>query len=256
MVKFLVSRLVAMVFILFAIVSCTQQPEKEEWVPLFNGTNLDGWVMKFSGSELNENYLNTFRVEDSILKVSYENYDAFNNRYGHLFYEKPFSSYRLQLQYRFVGEKLADSPWWTENNSGVMIHSQAPETMPLIPNPMDENVDFLEHFPVSIECQLLGDAVTANACQIHSFIDINGEQAKERNINSNSPSYSPEEWVQLEIVVLADSIVHHIVEGDTVLTYTNLRQAKDGAPLKEGYIALQAESQPVEFKNIEILKLE
>ena len=255
MTKFLLSRLLATVCILSTIVSCTQQPEKEEWVPLFNGTNLDGWVMKFSGSELNENYLNTFRVEDSILMVSYENYDAFNNRYGHLFFEKPFSRYKLKLQYRFVGEKLPDSPWWTENNSGIMIHSQAPETMPLIPDPMDEKVDFLEHFPVSIECQLLGEAVTANVCQIHTLIDVNGKKAGERNIYSTSPSYKPGKWVHLEIVVLADSIVHHIVEGDTVLTYTNLRLEKDGAPLTAGYISLQAESQPVEFKNIKILEL-
>lgn len=242
-------------FVILSITGCTTQTKKEEWHSLFNGKNLDGWVMKFSGSELNHNYLNTFRAEDGILKVSYDNYHTFDNRYGHLFYEKPFSRYRLRLQYRFIGEKLPDSPWWTENNSGVMIHSQAPETMPLIPDPMDENVDFLSHFPASIECQLLGEAVTANACQIYTTIDVDGNKAKERNIYSNSPNYSPEEWVQLEIVVLADSIVHHIVEGDTVLTYSNLKLAKDGSPLKEGYIALQAESQSVEFRNIEVLNL-
>jgi hypothetical protein len=135
-----------------------------------------------------------------------------------------------------------------------MIHSQAPETMPLIPQPVDEKLDLLDHFPVSIECQLLGDAVTANACQIHSVIDVNGKKAGERNIYSNSPSYNPGKWVHLEIVVLADSIVHHIVEGDTVLTYTNLR-LPDGTPLDKGYIALQAESQPVQFKNIRIMDL-
>jgi hypothetical protein len=158
------------------------------------------------------------------------------------------------LQYRFVGDKLPDSPWWTENNSGVMIHSQAPETMPLLPDPMNDSLDLLEHFPLSVECQLLGDAVTANACQIYTIIDVDGEKAKERNVYSDSPNYDPNEWVQLEIIVLADSIVHHIVEGDTVLTYTNLR-LPDGTPLDKGYIALQAESQPVQFKNIRIMDL-
>lgn len=244
------------VAILTFFISCTSRVEKEKWIPIFNGINLEGWSMKFSGRKLNENLLNTFRVQDSILKVSYKNYDAFNNRYGHLFYNKPLSKYKLRLEYRFVGEKLPDSPWWTEYNSGVMIHSQAPETMPLIPEPMDESVDLLGHFPVSIECQLLGNAVTANACQINTIINVNGKEAGERNIYSNSSDYRSDEWVHLEIVVLADSIVHHIVEGDTVLTYSNLRLAKDGTPLKEGYIALQAESQPVEFRNIQLLQLE
>jgi len=211
--------------------------------------------MKFSGCELNENYLNTFFVEDSILKISYENYEAFNNRYGHIFYKVPYSHYRLKFEYRFVGEKLPDSPWWTKYNSGVMIHSQSPESMPFIPDPMDTVVDFLAHFPRSIECQLLGSANTANACQIGTLIDIDGQLASERNINSSSISYPPEKWVNIELIVLGDSIVHHIVEGDTVLTYTNLRIANTQKPLKEGYIALQAESQPVEYRNIKLLPL-
>jgi hypothetical protein len=242
------------VMLIAGLVACNPDKKNDEWYSLFNGENLDGWVMKFSGSELNHNYLNTFKVEDGILNVSYEKYDAFENRYGHLFYKKPFSSYRLQMQYRFWGEKLPDSPWWTENNSGVMIHSQAPETMPLLPDPMNDSLDLLEHFPVSVECQLLGDAVTANACQIYTIIDVDGEKAMDRNVYSNSPNYDPNEWVQLEIIVLADSLVHHIVEGDTVLTYTNLRLS-DGTPLDKGYIALQAESQPVQFKNIRIMDL-
>jgi hypothetical protein len=80
------------------------------------------------------------------------------------------------------------------------------------------------------------------------------------------------------VVVLGDSIIKHIVEGDTVLTYEKPQIgggfvgkdhdwkaghidnaaywiSKDGSPLKEGYIALQAESHPVDFRNIEILDL-
>lgn len=254
MIKKFLSGFIVTVLIIPLIFGCIREPE-EKWVPLFNGVSLDGWKVKFSGSEIEYNCFNTFRVEDSVLKVCYDNYDAFNNCYGHLFYEKPFSKYKLRLQYRFVGEKLPDSPFWTKNNSGVMIHSQAPETMPLIPDPMDDDIDFLEHFPVSVECQLLGNASTANACQIHTVFDVGGRKAGERNINSHSPAYSPNKWIQLELVVLADSIVHHIVEGDTVLTYSNIRLERDGTPLKEGYIALQAESQPVEFKNIEIMEL-
>jgi len=159
----MIKKILPCVFLILVLSCKTNKTniEKENWIEIFNGVNLNGWIMKFSGCELNENYLSTFIVEDSILKISYENYEAFNNRYGHIFYEVSYSHYRLKLEYRFVGDKLPDSPWWTSNNSGVMIHSESPGSMPLIPDPMDPEVDFLAHFPRSIECQLLGGANTA-----------------------------------------------------------------------------------------------
>jgi hypothetical protein len=254
------------IIIIFFLVSiaCNRNKQKNrEWQPLFNGKDLTGWIAKFSGNELNKNYLNTFRVKDGVLKVSYDNYSEFENRYGHLFYQNPFSKYKLRLQYRFTGKKMADSPWWTAFNSGVMIHAQAPASMHAISDPDDENLDLLYHFPVSVECQLLAKPVnsskpvsTANVCQIGTDIKIDGKKPKQRNIASTSKTYGPNQWVRLELVVLGDSIIHHIVEGDTVLSYTDIKTAKSGKSLSKGYIALQAESQPVEFKNIEIQFLE
>jgi hypothetical protein len=74
--------------------------------------------------------------------------------------------------------------------------------------------------------------------------------------------------VKCELVVLGDSLIRHIVEGDTVLQYSKAsigggvvngadpKIKVDGTPLKSGYIALQSEGQPVDFRNIEILDLE
>ena len=45
-------------------------------IQLFNGEDLSGWTAKFTGFPAGENYKNTFRVEDGILKVSYENWDS------------------------------------------------------------------------------------------------------------------------------------------------------------------------------------
>ena len=114
---------------------------EEGWVSLFNGKNLDGWIPKIKGYPAGENFANTFRVEDGLLKVRYEGYEgAFKNRFGHLFYKAPFSHYLLRVEYRFVGEQLPDGAGWAKKNSGVMIHGQAPETMA-----KDQD------FPVSIE---------------------------------------------------------------------------------------------------------
>ena len=115
------------------------------FVLIFNGKNLDGWLPKIKGYNLNENYGNTFRVENGILKVSYDQYTKFDNRFGHLFYKDKFSNYKLRIEYRFVGEQCPGGPTWGLRNSGVMIHCQPPGSMR-----KDQD------FPVSIEVQFLG----------------------------------------------------------------------------------------------------
>ena len=81
------------------------KPADSRWISLFNGQNLDGWKVKITGYELNDNYGNTFRVKDGILKVCYDQYDKFGGKFGHLFYREKFSHYRLRLEYRFVGDQ-------------------------------------------------------------------------------------------------------------------------------------------------------
>ncbi len=233
---------------LVALTSCKQQPA-ENWVSIFNGENLDGWDIKFSGFALNENYLNTFRVEDGKLVVSYDNYEGFNNEFGHIYYNQPFSSYKLRLEYRFVGDQVPGGAGWAFRNNGVMFHSQSAQSMEL-------NQDF----PVSIEAQLLGgdgvnERTTGNVCTPGTTVAIDGIQRFEHCITSNSPTYHGDQWVKFELVVFADSLVHHIIQGDTVFTYGNLRLEDSDLPLSRGYIALQAESHPTEFRNIEILEL-
>ncbi|MHC4399413.1 MAG: 3-keto-disaccharide hydrolase [Planctomycetota bacterium] len=131
---------------------------EEAWTPLFNGKDLAGWKVKIKGHDLGDNYKNTFRVEDGLLKVAYDGYDKFDGKFGHLFYHEPFSSYVLRVEYRFVGEQCPGGPGWAFRNSGIMIHGQSPESM-----------EKEQNFPVSIEVQLLGGSgrgtrPTGNVC--------------------------------------------------------------------------------------------
>lgn len=236
--------------------------EKESWIQLFNGEDLRGWQPKFRGRPLGENYRNTFRVEDGILKVSYDQYDTFQDEFGHLFYDTPFSHYRLRAEYRFVGEQVADGPDWAYRNNGFMLHCQPPASMGLE-----------QDFPISLEAQLLGgreqgERPTMNLCTPGSNVGIGGELRTEHCINSTSRTFRGDGWITVEVVVRGDSIVHHIVEGDTVLTYSGLQMGggaisgydpgvyKEGQPMASGYIAIQAESHPTEFRKIELLELE
>ena len=229
---------------------------KEEWIQLFNGKDLDDWVIKINGQKVNTDSLKTFRVENEVLKVSYSNYNnVFGTSYGHIFYKTPFSNYRLKLQYRFIGEQVADGKNWAEKNSGVMIHSQSPESMGLN-----------QGFPVSLEVQFLGgveegvERPTGNLCTPGTHVSMEDKLITEHCINSNSETFYGEEWIHTEILV-TDSIISHIINGKEVISYNKpiyggeylTDEAQDGKPVTSGYIALQSESHPIEFKNIELL---
>lgn len=239
---------------------------KEEWIQLFNGKDLTGWDIKITGYDLNENFANTFRVEEGMLKVSYDQYQQFGNRFGHLYYKQPFSYYKIRVEYRFVGEQLKGAPSYTERNSGVMLHSQSAKTL---------TKDQL--FPVSLEFQLLGGLgkgprTNGNLCTPGTYVEMNGKDTMAHCINSSSKTLDGDKWVTVEAVVLGDSIIHHIVQGDSVLSYQHPKigeaagyfqkaflndewQKKADTPLKEGYIALQAESHPIHFRKVELLNL-
>jgi len=251
--------LILLVLALLCTCRNSEVKKEEQWVTLFNGKDLTGWELKITGYPLNENYKEIFSVQDSILKVSYNQLDSFRGEFGHIFYKKKFSHYRLRLEYRFTGEQCPGGPDWGLRNSGVMVHSQSAESM---------GID--QDFPVSIEVQFLGglgegERSTLNVCTPGTDIDLNGVMVDGHCTNSDSKTYHGDQWVSAEIVVLGDSIIYHLVNGDTVLSYTHPRigpemkpdgyLVPDGTPLKDGYIALQAESHNVEFRKVEILEL-
>ncbi len=243
----------------FCLAACNDpKSDKEEWVQLFNGRDLEGWTVKIAGYPAGENFGKTFRVEDGLLKVRYDAYDSLRGRFGHIFTDKEYSCYKLRVEYRFVDEQLAGGPEWAWRNNGAMLHAQSPESMSI-----DQN------FPVSIEAQILGgngidERPTANVCTPGTEIYIDGALYPDHCCKSSSKTYTGDGWVTMEVVVLGDSIVHHIMEGDTVLTYTNLTIGGGGVrpvpdiapgPLKKGRIAFQSESHPIDFRKIELLDL-
>lgn len=233
-----------------------------QWIQLFNGKDINDWRVKITGYPLNNNYGNTFRVEDGLLKVSYDAYTKFDERFGHIFYKQKYSYYLLGVEYRFTGEQCPGGPAWAFRNSGAMLHSQDPESM-------TQNQDF----PISIEGQLLGgngkdERTTANLCTPGTNVVMNGKLLTDHCVSSKSKTYHGDQWVRVEVLVLGDSIIKHIIDKQTVLQYekpqigngnvSNYDSAvkKDGVLLQAGYIALQSESHPVEFRKVELVNLE
>ena len=233
-----------------------------KWIKLFNGKNLDGWVPKIKGHPVNDNFGNTFRVQDGAITVSYDQYgDQFKEQYGHLFYKKPFSAYLLVVEYRFTGEQIKDGPGWAFRNSGAMLHGQSPETM---------EID--QDFPISIEAQFLGgngkdERSTLNLCTPGTNVVMEGKLFTPHCVNSTSKTFHGDQWVTVQLLVLGDSLIKHIVGTDTVLVYGKpqydgkdqwVKQAgfQDGATIKKGTISLQSESHPVQFRKVELFDLE
>jgi hypothetical protein len=234
------------------------------WVSLFNGKDLAGWTPKISKHPLGENSHDTFRVEDGIIKVSYDKYGKFDSQYGHLYSNLAYSRYILRMEYRFEGKMMADAPSYVNLNSGVMIHSQPPQSMGL-----DQS------FPVSLEFQFLADEgkgkrSTGNVCTPGTHLELDGKKVVQHIVESSSPTFPADEWVKIEVEVHGNEEVIHRVNGQEVLRYQKPQLdpackiapaeplVKAGAPimLSYGYIALQAEGQGVWFRNIELKSLE
>ena len=245
-----------------AVLTCTTVKAADDgFVSLFNGKDLSGWKVKITGYDLDDNFGNTFRVEDGLLKVAYDQYDKFDGRFGHVFCDKPFSNYILRVEYRFVGEQVPGGPGWAFRNSGIMIHGQSPQSMR-----KDQS------FPVSIEVQLLGGGgsgkrPTGNVCTPGTHIVMDGKLITGHCNSSSSKTYHGDQWVTIEVEVHGGKVVKHIVEGKTVMEYTESqldekdpdarKLINDGQKiLTGGSISLQAESHPVQFRKIEIRELE
>jgi len=253
-------------FLSFSYFSCSQnndaaEEDQIEWISLFNGENMDDWSVKIRGYELHDNYANTFRVEDGLMKVSYDEYEQFDNKFGHIFYNTPYSTYLLRVEYRFVGQQAPGGEGWAFRNSGAMLHGQSPESMGL-----DQD------FPISIEGQILGGdgenpRPTSNLCTPGTHVVKDGELFTPHCLNSDSDTYHGDQWVTADFLVLADSLVEHRIGGRTVISYTQPQIGgggvsgykpevkEDGKLLTKGHISLQSESHPIEFRKVALVDL-
>ena len=236
-------------------------PDKKEWQQIFNGKDLKDWLPKITGYDLNDNFGNTFRVVNGVMQVGYEKYDKFNDRFGHIFYKDKFSYYIIVVEYRFTGDQAPGGANWATRNSGIMIHCQDPKTM-------GKNQDF----PISIEAQLLGGLSkgprsTLNLCTPGTNVEMDGKLFTPHCINSKSKTYDGDQWVRAEVEVRGNESIKHIIDGQVVLSYEkpqigggnvsghDPKVKEDGKMLSEGYISLQSESHPVEFRKVELLNL-
>jgi hypothetical protein len=244
-----------------------RSPEKEVWVDLLHPSQRSKWIKKIAGEALNDDELSTINFSDTLLCISYDKYKKWGNKFGHVFYEEKLSHYIIECEYNIYGRSVEDAPKWAKLNSGIMLHAQSPQSM-----------TFGQWFPISLEMQLLAcdnstKNPTGNLCTPGTIVDVDGKLRYDHCMNSISPMFNKDQWVKARAEVYGDSIVHHIINGQRVFTYSRLKTKNEGLiglddeegklllqsidlkPLSEGYIAFQAESQEVKFRNIKLLNL-
>lgn len=235
----------------------TEEPA-EQWISLFNGKDLDGWIVKISGHELGENIGNTFRVQDSLLEVRYDQYDTFGTQFGALHYHQPYSNFRLRVEYRFVGETAPGGPSWGFRDSGVQYYGQSPESI---------GVD--QNFPICLEYNLHGGNGTderpvGQICANGMSVEIDGHKNESYcTMPTVKHTFHGDQWVTLEIDV-KDGQIRHFANGEEILAFSNPRYNADNEiakamisngddQVKGGYISLQSNSHPIDFRKIELL---
>jgi len=243
----------------FLLLSChvnktTAENSKQNWVSLFNGKNLDKWIPKIAGYKLGENFGNTFRVENGILSTRYDAYDNFKNRFGALYYNKKFSNFRLRVEYRFVGDTVAGAPSWGFQDGGIQYYCQAPQT-----------IGINQPFPVCLEYNLLGTRPSGEICANGIYVSIGGKRNEDYCTPPTVKITPPkDQWVTAEIEVRNGKMTQFI-NGQPVISFEDPRYDSTNAIakqfitggdnlVKDGYISLQSNSHPMDFRKIEIME--
>ena len=231
----------------------------KKWVKLFNGKNLNNWQMKISGYPLGENFGNTFSVTDGILSVRYNQYDSFSNKFGAIYYNKKFRNYRLRVEYRFVGELTPGAPSWGFRDGGIQYHCQSPSSLGLT-----------QSFPVCLEYNLHGgngkdERPVGEICASGMSVEINGKKNSSFCTPANvKKTFHGDQWVTAEIES-RDGKFRHFVNGEEILQFQNPRYdpkhtigktfiVNGNDLVKDGYISLQSNSHPMDFRKVEILE--
>ena len=156
---------------------------------------------------------------------------------------------------------MAGGPPWALMNSGIMLHSEPPAE-----HAQDQA------FPVSIEAQFLGDDGTGkrtsgNMCSPGTHVVIDGTLVTEHCPQTSKVAVAPGRVDAVRSRGARQRPGPHRVNGVVTAEYAKPQydptdedgqRVMGGGPLElsEGYVALQAESHPVQFRNVELLVLE
>jgi hypothetical protein len=221
------------------------------WVPLFNGKNLDGFTTFLERTGKNKDDKGIFKVENGMIHVMDVPETTERQETGYLATTKTYGNFHLRVQYKWGTKKFA----------------------PRATLPRDSGVHYLltaddKLWGNALECQIqegeTGDLYTLNnyysvqalvkdpAARSKTF-DANGTLGTVtggrliRGVTADSPT----DWNTVEVIVRGNTATH-LVNGKVTMQLQNI--TREGKPVTEGRIALQAEAAEMWYRNIEIQK--
>src|SRR5262249_38338547 len=153
--------------------------------------------------------------------------------------------YWIRAEYRFVGKAAPGAPTWTYKNSGIQLHSQAPQSM------RKE-----QQFPVSVEFDLVGGWImgsrpTGDVCHYGTRILLGGAPLKVLCSRLSDVTLRDDQWVTVLAEVDGGKQVRQVVNGDLIVEYTDLTlddanadaqrlmAAGESKALTSGFISIQ-----------------
>jgi len=184
-------------------------------ITLWNGKDFRGWKLYLPDENVNPDEV--WSVEDGVIHCK-------GKPNGYMRTTRRFRDYRLHLEWRWPG---------VPSNSGVLLHADGPDNV----------------WPKCIECQLkagsAGDLVLIGGTGI-TVNDEDKQDVEKQFVVIPKKEQSSEkpagQWNTYEIYCLKD----------TIRCYVNgvLQNEGTGATVTMGWIGLQSEGSPIEFRNI------
>lgn len=202
-------------------------------------------------SKVGENIYDTYRADsvNKVIRVSYDKYpnQSFDDRCGNLYCNKFLTNYRIRVTYRFLEPQAKNPVGWGHNNSGLMIFGIDPATVTGDPE-----------FPPIIEIQLLGSPTNpgGGGSTSPNYCEPNGMRMKTHTADcgDNHTGKAPNPagtWTTVEAEVHVNGVTKVFQLPDTTKpVFTMSGPTYNNQPVTGGFLSLQSESQPIEFKDI------
>lgn len=188
------------------------------WTPIFNGKDFDGWVAqtRVEGQDPKA----PWRIADGVLWAH-----GGNGGRGTLRTDKQYENYSLKMKFRFPRRAPGDQQYMGE--TGVVVHRQEAEAI----------------FPNTCIGLNLGRAWEGRSLHVSIYPEKSAKKADAEPVQLKPAG----EWNDLLVFCQADS-VEAWVNGKLAAKLTECTNSK-------GYIALNANGTPMDFRDIQVKEL-
>ncbi len=210
----------------FTLLAMTSLRAEDVWVPMFQQNSLDGWVNANCAPE-------TWSIKDGVISCT-------GKPTGALRTAKQYENFILEAEWRHLNEG---------GNSGIFVWG-TPISSPGVPFLRGIEVQVLDHgyMKHADPAKPRWFSTHGDVFPIHgATMDPHGEHSGSRSFPSEERSKPSPEWNHYRIEA-KDGRLTLAVNGKVV-------SGGDNCNYRKGYLALESEGAPVEFRNVKIMEL-